>query len=75
MWEPEEERRRRTILVRNVFPAVAENVVDKDELRMARVRHAVVGNEDDVNNVGQVARLELIVELSGKDVDLLQDFL
>ena len=63
------------VLVRDVRVAVAEEVVDEDELGVARVRHAVVADEDDVDDVGQVARLDLVVQVAREDVDLLQYFL
>ena len=63
------------VLVRDVRVAGAEDVVDEDELGVARVRHAVVADEDDVDDVGQVARLDLVVQVAREDVDLLEDFL
>ncbi len=64
-----------TVLVCDVRVAGSEDVVDKDELGVARVRHAVVTDEDDIDDVGQVARFDLVVEVAREDVDLFQDFL
>ncbi len=64
-----------TILVLNVLPAFAEDVVDEDELRVARVGHPMVADEDDVEDVCEVACLDLVMQLARKDVNLLQDFL
>jgi hypothetical protein len=54
---------------------VPEDVVDVDVLGVARVGHAVVGDEDDVDDVGEVARLEGDVEVFCEDVDLREGFL
>ena len=50
--------------MRDVRVAGAEDVVDEDELGVARVRHAVVADEDYVDDVGQVARLDLVVQVA-----------
>ena len=59
----------------DVLPTLTEDVVNKDELGTARVGHAVVANEDDVEYVGQVTCLDRIMQFAGEHVDLLQNFL
>ena len=59
----------------DVLPALTEDVINEDKLGTARVGHAVVANEDDVEYVGQVTCLDRIMQFAGEDVDLLQNFL
>ena len=61
--------------MRDVLPAFAKDVIDVDELGVRGVGHAVIAHEDDINDIGEIARLELVMELPREDVDLLQDFL
>ena len=49
----------------DVLPTLTEDVVNKDELGTARVCHAVVANEDDVEYVGQVTCLNRIMQFAG----------
>lgn len=37
--------------------AIAEDIVDVDPLRVARVRHTVVTHKHDIDNIGEIACL------------------
>ena len=63
------------VLVLDVLVAVTKDVVDEDELGVTRVCHAMIAHEDNVDDVREVARLDLVVELAREDVDLLENFL
>lgn len=55
--------------------AFAEDIVNEDKLRVAHVRHSVVTDEDNVEDIREVARLDCIVKFFGEYVNLLQNSL
>ncbi len=46
----------------------AKYVIYEDELRMARIRHSVVADKDDIYDVGQITSFQRIMQIFGKDV-------
>lgn len=64
-----------TILVRNVLVTFTKNVINEDKFGVTCVGHAVIADEDDVNYIGKITCLDLVVQVSRKGIDLLQDFL
>lgn len=52
-----------------------QNIVDIDQLRINGVRHSMVADVYNIDNIGQVARLKPVLEISRKDIDVTQSFL
>ena len=50
-------------------------VVDVNPLRVAGVRHAMVADKDDIDDIGEVAGLKSLVEIPSEDVNGLQRIL
>ena len=65
----------RTILVLDHVEAVAEDVVDVYPFWVAGVRHSVIAHEDDVEDVGEVACLQYVMQVPREDIYLVKDFL
>ena len=65
--------RRPTVLVANQVESLfVQVIVDVNPFRVAGVRHTVVADEDDVDDVGEVATLQSLVKVLSENVDGLQ---
>ena len=67
--------RRLTIIVLDLLVAFTKNVVHVDELRVARISHTMIANEDDVDDICEIPCLQRIMDIHSESVDLLEDAL
>lgn len=63
------------LVINQVESLFIQVIVDVNPLRVAGVRHAVVADEDNVDNFGEVASLQSLVEILGEKVYGLQRIL
>lgn len=65
----------RTIFMLDLLEALTENIVHVDQLRMAGICHSVIADENDIDDVRQVARLDLELKIPRKCVHINKRFL
>ena len=73
--ESQPHRRPTVLMVDEVESLFVQVVVDINPFWATSVGHAVVADEDDVDDLGEVASLQSLVEVLGENVDGLQRIL
>lgn len=62
--------------MRDSFPSIlTENIVDIHELWMTGIRHPVVAHKDDVDDLGEIASHQGIVQVSREPINISESFL